>query len=60
MNEKMCEYCMYYDYDLEMDEYFCSMDLDQDDLEKMSYSPRIECSAFRMGDDYTIVKKQGK
>lgn len=60
MNEKMCQYCLYYDYDIELDEYYCTINLDQDDLEKMMMSRRMECSAFRMGDDYTIVKKQGK
>lgn len=60
MNENMCQYCMFYDYDIEEDVYFCSMNIDQDDLEKMFYSRRTECSAFRMGDDYTIVKKQGQ
>jgi hypothetical protein len=60
MNEKMCQYCLYYDYDIEANDYYCTINIDQDDLEKMMMSPRLECCAFRMGDDYSIVKKQGR
>ncbi len=58
MDNKQCSYCLYYAYDVEMDEYYCSMNMDQDDLEKNLYAHRRGCTGFRMGDDYTIVKKQ--
>lgn len=56
--ENQCEMCMYLDYDEELDEHYCSMSLDQDDMEKMTYSNKASCPYFRMGNDYTIVKKQ--
>jgi hypothetical protein len=52
---------MYLTYDEELDEDYCAMsaNIDQDDFAKSSYDPQSSCSCFRMGDDYTITKKQG-
>ena len=61
MNEKMCEYCMYYEYDELSGGYECVMDmgeLDQDEREAMYYSPDKPCPFYRMGDEYRIVRKQ--
>ena len=59
MKESQCDFCMFYEYDEEMDEHFCGIHIDQDDLEKLMYHRRTSCTSFRMGDEYTIVKKQG-
>jgi pyruvate-formate lyase-activating enzyme len=59
MEIKQCEYCMNLAIDEETDEEYCSMNMDQDEIEKLRYNPRSSCTGFRMGDDYTIVKKQG-
>lgn len=56
--ENQCEYCLYLAYDEELDEHYCSVSIDQDDLEKYEYNRRSSCQYFRMGNDYTIVKKQ--
>ncbi len=53
-----CEYCMYYEYDEDLDEYACTIEMDMDDIEKMTYDSKTTCPNFRMGDDYTIVRKQ--
>lgn len=53
-----CEHCMLLDYDEVLDEHYCTVNLDQDDMEKLSYNRKASCPYFRMGDDYTIVKKQ--
>ncbi len=58
MKDNECSQCLYLDYDEEMDEDYCSLTLDQDDIEKLSYSKHASCPYFRQGDDYTIVKKQ--
>ena len=50
-----CEYCLYYDYDEEMDYYVCDMLLDEDELYKLTFD---DCPYYRMGDDYTIARKQ--
>lgn len=53
-----CEYCINYAYDSETESYECIMDLDEDELNALSYSKRSSCPYFRGGDDYTIVRKQ--
>lgn len=59
MTPKQCEMCLNLAYDPEIDEDYCSMNMDQDDVEKLRYNPRTSCPFFRLGDDYTIAKKQG-
>ena len=58
MDANQCDRCLYLAYDEVIDEYYCSMTLDQDDLEKLTYSRHKSCPYFRMGDEYTIVKRQ--
>lgn len=57
--ENQCEFCMYQCFDEEYEEYYCSMNFDQDELERLRFNPSSSCPYFRMGDEYTIVKKQG-
>ncbi len=58
MEGKECENCWYYDYDEEYDEYFCMMDLDEDEVYRFFSSGRNFCPFFRQGDDYTLARKQ--
>ena len=53
-----CEECVYYDYDEEMDAYYCTMDLDEDEMERFLAYKKTECPYFQYGDDYSIVKHQ--
>ena len=53
-----CEYCLYYDYDEEMDYYVCDMLIDEDELYKFLSDTFDDCPYYRMGDDYTIARKQ--
>ena len=53
-----CEECMNYYYDEEYDCYACSMDLDEDEMYSFIRGGNENCHYFRMGDDYTIVRKQ--
>ena len=59
MKANQCDYCLYLDEDPETGEFYCSMNMDQDELEKLRFDSHNSCQYFRMGDDYTIVKKQG-
>ncbi len=54
-----CGYCLYYDYDEELDEHYCSLNIDQDDAAKMRYNREASCPYFRIGNEYTIINKQG-
>lgn len=53
-----CEYCMNYAYDEEYEDYTCIIDMDEDELLRIYSDQRRGCPYFRMGDDYTIVRKQ--
>ena len=53
-----CETCWYYDYDEEYDEYFCMMDLDEDEFARFFSSGRNRCPYYRQGDDYTLARRQ--
>lgn len=53
-----CELCMNYAYDEEFDEYTCGIDMDEDEMFSLLTDKRRGCPYFRMGDDYTIVRKQ--
>lgn len=56
--EKNCETCWNYDYDEEYDEYFCMMDLDEDEYARFVFSGKNQCPYYRQGDDYTLARKQ--
>ena len=58
MKENQCDTCLYLDYDEEVDEYYCSLTFDQDDMEKLSYRRNASCPYYRYGDEYSIVKRQ--
>ena len=49
---------MNYYYDKEYDTYLCAINLDEDEVVRISSDSRYVCPYFRMGDDYTIVRKQ--
>lgn len=53
-----CDNCMYYAYDEEMDEYFCSVNLDEDDMARFLDSTYKSCPYFKNGDEYQVVKHQ--
>lgn len=54
-----CDECMYYDYDEETEEYYCSQSaLDEDDYARMIGDSHYRCPFYRQGNEYTIVRKQ--
>lgn len=59
MKETQCDYCLFLDSDQETGEVYCTINMDQDELEKVRMNQRMSCPYFRKGDDYSIVKKQG-
>lgn len=58
MGVSKCEYCLYYDYDEEFNYFVCTMGLDEDEEIKFLTDTFSDCPYFRMGDDYTIARKQ--
>ncbi len=53
-----CEECVHYDYDDEVDTYFCTMDLDEDEMERFLRSANSACPFYRRGDDYRTARRQ--
>lgn len=58
MGTDECDTCWYFDYDEEQDEYYCMMDLDEDEVYRISQSPSQHCPFYRQGDDYTLARRQ--
>lgn len=53
-----CDTCWYFDYDEEFDEYFCMMDLDEDEVYRFFTNGRSHCPYYRQGDEYTLARRQ--
>ena len=60
MSSNICEYCLYYEYDDELDEWGCVMEqqMDEDELAGFISCGGRQCPYYRPGDEYTIVHKQ--
>ena len=53
-----CEDCEFYRYDEELDLYSCEQNLDQDEVEHMSFGGSSECPYFRFYDEYKSTQRQ--
>jgi hypothetical protein len=53
-----CETCAYFAYDEEYEEYFCSADMDEDEMYRLLNDNRDGCKYYRCGDEYKVVRKQ--
>jgi hypothetical protein len=56
--DNQCDYCLYQSEDDETSESYCSLNLDQDEVATLLSDRSRSCPYFRMGDDYTVVRKQ--
>ena len=54
----MCENCIFYVYDDIEDYYYCSVNLDEDEMYSFITNTIKNCPYFRDNDDYKIVRKQ--
>lgn len=53
-----CDICAYNAYDDEADEYYCSVNLDEDDMARFLSQKYKFCPYFKNGDEYQVVKRQ--
>ena len=53
-----CETCLFYEYDEAYDDFYCSVDMDEDDYVRLVTSPRKVCPFYRNGDEYAVVRHQ--
>lgn len=56
--EASCEHCMYYDWDEELEEMACRMNLDEDEYYDYLSAGSRRCRYFRFYDEYKSVQKQ--
>lgn len=56
--DQLCEYCAYYAYDEEEEEYYCDVYMDEDDLARLMSGEQKECPYFKNGDEYAVVRHQ--
>lgn len=53
-----CETCRYYIYDEYNDYYYCSINLDEDEMGKFLNQSNFTCHYYSADDEYAIVRKQ--
>lgn len=53
-----CESCAYFDYDDEIGDYVCTINLEEDDLCKFYSGGHNSCPYYSFYDEYKIVRKQ--
>ena len=53
-----CESCEHYDWDEELQEYVCMVDMDEDDAYRFHTQTRFVCSYYKYYDEYKSVQKQ--
>ncbi len=53
-----CESCVFYDYDDNFDAYICTVNLDEDELERFVTGTAQNCPHYRFYDEYKSVQKQ--
>ena len=53
-----CEDCWNYNYDEENEEYYCSMDIDEDEWYRIHTHYNGNCPFFRQADDYYTARRQ--
>lgn len=54
----ICEDCVFYDYDDELEAFVCTMDLDEDEMERFLRNAARDCPYYRRGGDYRTAAKQ--
>ena len=54
----ICEMCANYCYDEDFEEYYCDVDLDEDEYMRFLSSSEKMCPYYRNGDEYEVVKHQ--
>ena len=53
-----CESCGNYIYDEEFEEYYCQMNLDEDEYGRLYYDSNYKCPYYCFADEYAVVRKQ--
>ncbi|MBQ6848161.1 MAG: hypothetical protein IJO62_04540 [Clostridia bacterium] len=54
----ICDNCVNYTFDEELDEYFCDAPIDEDEMSRFLRGDNKTCPYFRLDDEYSVVRKQ--
>jgi len=58
MSGTPCEQCSYYVYNEFLECYECTVNMDEDEYQRIEYYAQKGCPYYHPGDEYTIVRKQ--
>ena len=53
-----CDTCAYNEYDEDLEEYCCSVNMDEDDYARFVTSSYRQCPFYKNGDEYAVVRHQ--
>lgn len=53
-----CESCVHYDFDDEAESWYCTRDLDEDEMERFLRKANDACPFYRRGGDYETARRQ--
>ena len=53
-----CDFCANYVYGDEDEDYYCDVNLDEDEMYRFLSSNYKECPYYRPGDEYLVVRHQ--
>ncbi len=53
-----CEFCLNYEYDEDLAEEVCVIDMDEDEFYRIRQMGEQNCPFFRVDNEYKIVEKQ--
>ena len=53
-----CEECVFYDYDQEAELWFCTVDLDEDEMERFLRRANDSCPYYRRDGEYRTARRQ--
>lgn len=53
-----CDTCAYFAYDEEYEEYYCTVNMDEDDVYRLQMNHYKKCPFYKNGDEYKVVRHQ--
>lgn len=53
-----CDTCVFYVYEEEDGQYYCGVDMDEDDAARLMQGCYKECPYYRLDDEYAVVRHQ--
>lgn len=53
-----CDTCAHNEYDDEYEEYYCAVNMDEDDYYRFITNHNTHCPYYQNGDEYAVVRHQ--